>query len=251
MEVPGPPRRRLCGLAAIEAALLSEEPVRLLLVAAENTDPNVEALIALARSRGVALWQGSEGDLRRMSPTRRAERAIALLGPQPESGLGDVLAGDGAIWLLHRAAYPSNVGFAIRTAEVSGAAAIVVDAAFNHAQRARARHVGMGADRVMPVLWESSSAVLDGARAHGRRVVALEDVGTLAPWDVDLTGRVVLMVGNERDGIAPELLARCESVIALPMAGFVPSYNVQAALSAVALERLRQLAARARTPAGQ
>jgi 23S rRNA (guanosine2251-2'-O)-methyltransferase len=53
----------------------------------------------------------------------------------------------------------------------------------------------------------------------------------------------MLVVGNEREGLPRSLLDRCDSVIAVPMAGFVPSYNVQAALSIVAAERLRQLEA--------
>jgi 23S rRNA (guanosine2251-2'-O)-methyltransferase len=59
---------------------------------------------------------------------------------------------------------------------------------------------------------------------------------------VDLTGAVVLLVGSERDGLSDALLARCGAVVRVPMAGFVPSYNLQAAISAVAAERLRQLA---------
>jgi tRNA G18 (ribose-2'-O)-methylase SpoU len=52
------------------------------------------------------------------------------------------------------------------------------------------------------------------------------------------------VVGGERDGLAHELLAQCDAVVRIPMAGFVPSYNLQGALSALAAERLRQLGAR-------
>jgi tRNA G18 (ribose-2'-O)-methylase SpoU len=37
------------------------------------------------------------------------------------------------------------------------------------------------------------------------------------------------------------VLARCDDVVRVPMAGFIPSYNVQAAMAAVAGERLRQM----------
>ena len=48
------------------------------------------------------------------------------------------------------------------------------------------------------------------------------------------------MIGGERYGISPELLERCDAVLRIPMAGFIPSYNLQAAMAAVAIERLRQ-----------
>jgi tRNA G18 (ribose-2'-O)-methylase SpoU len=37
------------------------------------------------------------------------------------------------------------------------------------------------------------------------------------------------------------VLERCDAVARLPVRGFIPSYNLQAAVAAVALERLRQL----------
>ena len=36
------------------------------------------------------------------------------------------------------------------------------------------------------------------------------------------------------------LLARCDAVLRIPMRGFVPAYNLQAAMAMVAGERLRQ-----------
>jgi tRNA G18 (ribose-2'-O)-methylase SpoU len=54
----------------------------------------------------------------------------------------------------------------------------------------------------------------------------------------------VCLIGGERGGLPQAVLARCHAVLRIPMAGFVPSYNVQAAMAAIATERLRQLAAR-------
>jgi tRNA G18 (ribose-2'-O)-methylase SpoU len=165
-----------------------------------------------------------------------------MVGPAPRAELDELFARGGVVWLLHRASYASNVGFAIRTAEVSGADGVIVDAAFNHEERTRASHVSMGADRLVPVLWRATDAALEQAARSGHRVIAVEDVGAQAPWEVDLSGAITLVVGSERDGLGADVLARCDAVVRVPMAGFVPSYNLQAAISAVAAERLRQLA---------
>jgi 23S rRNA (guanosine2251-2'-O)-methyltransferase len=238
-------RRQLAGIDAIAAAIGAGEPLRVLLVQRGDPSVGITELVALAQSHGVHVWQGSAGDLRRMSRGPTPEHAIAMLGPAVEADLASLFTHGGAVWLLHRAAYPSNVGFAIRTAEVSGADGVVVDGTFNHDERSRISHVSMGADRLLPVLWESTERTLIAARASGHRVIAVEGGGTAAPWEHDLTGAVVLLVGNERDGIAPELLADCDAIATIPMTGFVPSYNLQAAISAVAAERLRQLGRRA------
>ena len=57
------------------------------------------------------------------------------MGREPEADFGQVLAGSGALWLLVGVAYPGNIGMAIRTAEVSGADGIIVDAQLDHAAR--------------------------------------------------------------------------------------------------------------------
>jgi tRNA G18 (ribose-2'-O)-methylase SpoU len=118
---------------------------------------------------------------------------------------------------------------------------VIIDSGFTHDERTRVAHVSMGADRLLPVLYERTSDVLAAARAAGFRVLALEDVGARDASELDLTGSVLFVVGGERDGIAPELLAQCDAVVRIPMAGFVPSYNLQGAVSALAAERLRQL----------
>jgi tRNA G18 (ribose-2'-O)-methylase SpoU len=150
------------------------------------------------------------------------------------------MARDGAVWLLAEVTYPSNAGFALRTAEVSGAEGVVLDAAFNHEARSRASHVGMGADKLLPVLYATARDAIAAARAADRRIVAIEDSGAHAPWEVELGGHVLLVIGAERSGISAELLAACDQAVRIPMAGFIPSYNLQAAMSIVAGERLRQ-----------
>jgi 23S rRNA (guanosine2251-2'-O)-methyltransferase len=234
-------RRQIAGAARIESALRDGEPVQVLLVDREDASDTTQRLIASARAAGAEIWRGSPGDLRRMSRGRVVETSIAMLGMPPLTDLDGLLGRGGAVWLLHRATYPSNVGFALRTAEVSGAQGVIVDADFNHEDRSRVAHVSMGAHRMLPVLWESTRHTIDAARRRGHAVVALEDSGTRAPWEIDLRGPILLVVGNERDGIHDDVLASCDATIALPMAGFVPSYNLHAAIAAIAIERLRQL----------
>lgn len=238
-------RRYLAGADAISEALDARAPVRVLLIDRDDPSPRVRALVDRARARGVEVWLGGAGDLRRMARSAPPPDAIAMCGPPPRAELPELLARDGAVFWLDGAAYPSNVGFTIRTAEVAGAAGVVVTGEHGHDARSRASHVSMGADRLLPVVWSRRrNAVLDAVCESGSSLVAIEDVGAHAPWEVDLTGPVVLVAGNERSGLDDEVLAACERVVRIPMAGFVPSYNLQAAISAVACERLRQLAVR-------
>ncbi|HEX7480488.1 MAG TPA: TrmH family RNA methyltransferase [Polyangiales bacterium] len=237
----GAPRTYLAGHEAIERAFAQGEPVRVLLVGVEDHSAATGQLVRLAEDHAARVWRGGPGDLRRMSRSREPQSVMALLGAKPEAELDDLLTRGGISWLLHRASYPSNAGFVVRTAEVSGADGVVIDAQWNHQDRSRVRHVSMGASLLLPVIFDSWQHVVERAHAHDVRVVAIEDVGDNAPWQVDLREKCVCVIGGERDGIDPVLLTACDAVVRVPMAGFVPSYNLQAAMAAVAVERLRQL----------
>ncbi len=236
-------RRALCGPGEIAAALGAGEPVATVFVsrAALGADRGVASVVDEARRAGANVHVVGPSVLRRFGRGDPPPAVLAVAGPSPRATLAELIARRGATWLLAGIAYPTNAGFALRTAEVSGADGVVVDGEFTAADRRTALRASMRADRVMPVRWDPADRVLDAAHAAGTRVVAVEDSGSRAPWATDLAGPIVLVAGAERGGVPRGVLARCDEIVRVPMAGFIPSYNVQAAIAAVAVERLRQL----------
>jgi tRNA G18 (ribose-2'-O)-methylase SpoU len=232
-------RRRITGTRAVERALERGEPLRLIVVdGAEQAA--ARTLEAPARAAGVPLQSVGPRHFERLLPRGEPGGAVALAGEAPAADPAELLRRAGPAWLLTGVVYPGNAGFAIRTAEVSGAAGIFLDTRFDHVQRREAVRASMRADRFLPVLWRASAEVLDAARDAGRRVIGVEDVGTRAPWEEDLGGAVLFVVGGESSGIPEPVLGRCDAVVRIPMAGFLRSYNLQAALAIVAAERMRQ-----------
>ena len=232
--------RQLAGPAAIAAALRAGEDVRLLLVQEDARHEDAAPLVARAEELGIRVRTATRNVIERLCNVRPAEEILALVGRDPDASLADSLARNGAFWLLVGVAYPGNVGMVVRTAEVSGADAIAVDGDFDHEARRTALRASMRADRFMPVFWTSAKEVLEAARATAHRIVALDESGDCTPWQFDLSGPCIFIVGGENGGIPPEVLARCDARIRVPMAGFIPCYNLQAAVSAIATERLRQ-----------
>jgi tRNA G18 (ribose-2'-O)-methylase SpoU len=241
--VSEPARRQVAGAAELAAALAAGEPVRLVLHAAEPKLAETQAVLERARAAGIPLRETSAQSLWRLGKCSPAPEVMAVIGADPDAAPGAALASGGVAWLLVGVAYPGNAGFAIRLAEVSGAACVFVDSGFAHEGKREALRASMRADRFFPVHWLPALEVIALARASGRRVLAIEDVGSHAPWEEDLTGRLLLVVGGERGGIPPDVLVACDGALRIPMRGFIPSYNLQAAMAMVAGERLRQLGA--------
>jgi len=238
---PAPRVRQIAGVAAIDAALRAGADVRLVLVADDARSSELRALLARAKESGSSVRTATRNVIARLSLVRPAADALALVGRDPEADLAASLARGGAFWLLVGVAYPGNVGMVIRTAEVSGADGIAIDGKFDHAAKRAALRTSMRADKFMPVLWTDADAVLEAARAAGHRAVALDESAERAHFAADLRGPRLFVVGGENGGIPRDLLDRCDERIRVPMAGFIPCYNLQAAVSAVAIERLRQL----------
>ena len=238
LPAPGMSRRQVSGADAIARALDRGEPARLIVV--REGARGLEGLLRRAHDAGVPVQRAGERDFERLRGQARERDALALLGGSPDAGMREVLESPGPAWLLSGVAYPGNAGFAIRTAEVSGAAGVFVDAPFGRDGRRDALRASMRADRFLPVFWKATDVVLCAARHCGRRVIAIEDVGSRPPWEVDLTGPVLFVVGAEADGIPPAALEQSDAVVRIPMSGFLRSYNLQAAVAAVTFERLRQ-----------
>ena len=236
-------RAQLAGAEAIAAALDGGAPVRLLLVREGDLSASARAVLARCHDTGIPVRRAGRRETKRLAANGEPE-LLALVGPPPGDALEPLLASGGAVWLLTGVGYPGNAGFAIRTAEVSGAAGIAIDAGFDHAGRRQALRAAMRADRFFPVLWARGQDVVDPARRAGYRIFGVEDCGTRAPWHEDLTGPALFVVGGEAGGVPAGLLERCDVVLRIPMRGFVPSYNLQAAVAMVAGERLRQLGMR-------
>jgi len=227
---------QITGLAAVMEALEGGQAIdRVLVDRAHDTT----ALRALCEAAGVPLEEGSTNDLWRMSADG-AQVALALIGRPQHDTLDQVMAAGGCIWFFDGVEYSTNLGFAIRTAEVSGADAVVLNVSKTHEERRTIRRASMRADRFIPVIYTTTEAVLAATKEHNVRLVVAEDVGEQGPWDADLTGNVVLVVGAERDGVSAPVLEAANAVVKLPMDGFVPSYNLQVAVSVLAVEALRQ-----------
>jgi len=231
-----------CGVTEVSKALETEE-VTLILFHRGSSDLEATRLRDVAEERGIAVRESSKSDMWRMSRVNDGENPppiLALVGRRPDATVDEILSSGGLCWLLDGARYPVNIGFTIRTAEVSGAQAVFVDGSLNHAEKKAARRASMKAHRFMPVHWVDGEELVLMAKEAGFRVISLEDTGELGPWDEDLTGNVLLVIGGEHDGISDHILRESDSVLRVPMSGFVPSYNLQAPMAVVAAEALRQ-----------
>ena len=235
-------RKRHCELDSIVAALEREGGSSLALVLCREGElsPRAAKVLELAEGKGVAILVESAREMRRMSEGETASELIALEGPPLSASLAGLMSAEGPVFLLVGLRYPGNVGFIIRSAEVAGAAGVVLATQWKGTEKSEALRVGMRADRFFPVIESQAEEAIREARAAGRRIVALETTGARPLWDADLRRPNLIIVGGEAYGIDDTIIQSADEAFRIPTRGFIPSYNVQAAVAMVLGEWLRQ-----------
>jgi tRNA (guanosine-2'-O-)-methyltransferase len=88
---------------------------------------------------------------------------------------------------------------------------------------------------------DSISDAIGELKSQGFQVFAsrLDERARPLP-ELDLTGKVALVMGNERDGISDEVAELCDATYMIPMLGFVQSFNVSVAAALSMYEVYRQ-----------
>ena len=133
-----------------------------------------------------------------------------------------------------------NVSAIMRSAEAFGVQAfhaIDTSDAFK-----RSRRTTRGADKWLDrYRWEDASVCFAHLRERGYRILAADArPEAMLIKETDLTSRVAVVFGNERQGISSQAIRLADEAIRIPMDGFVESLNVSVAASIVLHEIHRQ-----------
>lgn len=136
---------------------------------------------------------------------------------------------------------PGNLGAIARTAEVVGAAALVVTSKRSAGITPAAWKSAAGALAHVPIVQEANLVhALERLKDAGFWVAGASEVAEQTVWQAPLEGRLVLVMGSEGKGLARLTKERCDFLVRLPQAGKVGSLNVAQATTAIAYEWLRR-----------
>lgn len=122
-----------------------------------------------------------------------------------------------------------NSSAVMRSAEALGLAlvdSINATDKFKESQRTTA-----GADKWVEVRhWKNTMDCVKQLKSEGRQIVVTylsEKSKNIS--EVDFSKPTALVLGNEKDGATPEIVAAADHCVILPMVGFVQSYNISVA----------------------
>jgi 23S rRNA (guanosine2251-2'-O)-methyltransferase len=197
------------------------------------------------RRRVHRLWQAPETpaeELERLCGSPDHQGIVAEVDPYPYADAGALLGRDNSLIVaLDQVQDPRNLGAVCRSAEAAGAAAVVIPERRSAEVTAVACKASAGAVEHLPVARVRNLADwLGEAKRAGFWIWGADAEAESSPWDIDLTGSTVLVMGGEGAGLRPRVAAACDGLIALPQRGQVGSLNVSAAAAALLFEAVRQ-----------
>lgn len=226
-------RTLLDGVHLIQAYLQSGGQLELL-VASESGLGHPECAVLLKQVSSAQVAVLSNALFAEVSPVETPVGLLAVIAlPEaPSPGNPDFCV------LLEGIQDPGNLGSILRSAAAAGVQAAYLSANCADAWSPKTLRAGMGAHFTMAIMERADLADVLGH--FGGISVATSLQAERSIYELDLTGPVAFLVGNEGAGLSPELQAAASENVLIPMPGKTESLNAAAAAAVCFFERVRQ-----------
>jgi RNA methyltransferase, TrmH family len=178
---------------------------------------------------GPVYWL-AEGVIERVATTETPQPVLAVARMRPSV----IPAAHGFLVVADRLADPGNLGTILRSAEASGAAGVVLTSGSVDPFNPKVVRASAGALFHVPVV----VAELADVRAGGWRLVGTSSHRGESYTELDLSGPVAVVVGNEAHGLADD--APLDDWMTIPHAGRAESLNVAMAATVICFDIARR-----------
>lgn len=142
--------------------------------------------------------------------------------------------------LLEDVQDPRNLGAVLRVCEGAGVGRVLIRDRGSAPVSPTVAKTSAGASEWLEIeRITNTAAEVERLKEQGYWVYGTDADGE-PPWDLDLTGKVLLLLGGEEKGLRARTRQICDRMIGLPMRGRVGSLNISTAAAAVLYEAVRQ-----------
>ncbi len=157
------------------------------------------------------------------------------LGSMREDGRGR------NIIILDRLQDPGNLGTIIRTADGAGFAGVIALKGTTDAFAPKVVRAAAGSLFRLPVMYvDGAEAAFDVCKRFGLKTAATGFEGAEEYSKADLSGGTALIIGNEGQGVLPEIQQKADVILKIPMFGRIDSLNAAVAAGILMYECKRQ-----------
>ncbi len=176
---------------------------------------------------------------------REKSEGILVVAPQVRTELENLnLDFDGPemplLLILEAVEKPGNLGAALRIADGAGADAVIICGGGTDLFNPNVLRASRGSFFSVPTVAAESELVVEFMKEKGITLVAASPIADHSWDEVDLSAPTALVLGTEHDGLTPEMMARCDLTVGIPMRGTGDSLNVSTSAAILLYEAVRQ-----------
>ena len=244
--VSGVSENHIEGRNAVLEAFRSGKTIDKLYVLDGCQDGPVRSITREARKHDTIINYVTKDRLDQISETGKHQGVIAVSAAYDYAEVEDILAlaekkGEPPfILILDGIEDPHNLGAIIRTANQAGAHGVIIPKRRAVGLTPTVARTSAGAINYVPVAKVTNlSNTMKELKERGMWFVCADMDGTLM-YDMDLTGPIGLVIGNEGDGVSPLVKKNCDMVASIPMKGDIDSLNASVAAGVLSYEIVRQ-----------
>ena len=203
-------------------------------------DERVQSVLELARQKRAEIVEVSNRVFDSMVDTETPQGVLSLvkLGVYE---LKDLLTQNSLLLVAHQLQDPGNLGTLIRSAEAFGAQGVLLTRNSVSPFNAKVIRASAGSIFRLPCLSGfETGELISNLRRKGFKLYAAIPNGNADFREVNYSGSVALLIGNEAKGLNDEILRKVECQIQIPMTPTVESLNASIATSIILCEAARQ-----------
>ena len=239
------------GRNAVLEAFRSGKCVDKLFILDGCQDGPVRTIAREARKTDTIINYVSKERLDQLSETHAHQGVIAQVAAYDYSTVDEILAraeekGEAPfLIILDNVEDPHNLGAIIRTANLAGAHGVIIPKRRAVGLTSTVAKTSAGAINYTPVAKVTNIVrTIEELKEKGIWFVC-EDMGGETMYDLDLTGPMGLVIGNEGEGVSRLVREACDFTASIPMKGDIDSLNASVAAGVLAYEIVRQRLAKA------
>ena len=200
-------------------------------------NPAVEKVAARTVSVGGTVLEVSEKVLSAITRRDNPQMVVGVF-TQRYANLKDIRPADGEVWVgLDRVRDPGNLGTIIRAVDAVGARGVVLIGETTDPFAVETVRATMGSIFAVPVAKASAEAFLAWRKTFSGMVAGTHLKGAVDYRSVDFGRRpVLLLMGNEQQGLPDTLAGACDRLLRIPQAGRADSLNLAVATGVMLFE---------------
>lgn len=217
------------GLKIVTEAVELGRPPRILLYGPEAGDhPLLKAAIRATLEAGGDVIEVTRDILEKVSRRDNPQTVVAVFD-QSFAPIGALHGRDGVFVALHAVRDPGNLGTIVRTADAAGCGGVILVGECCDPFSVEAVRATMGSIFAVPICRLSIPEFLAWREGWPGSVVGTLLTATVDHRSADYRRPTLLLMGNEQQGLTPELAAACDVNVKIPMRGRADSLNLSVA----------------------